>query len=136
MKPSFITRLKFENAGMHEGERLIRLKDELDALTKHGVIRAVEGFVSNGCSIPIACFSLLGHPYDGYLDSAVIHDLLYRKDHGYPITRKQADILLRDLMATQGYGFVKRNAFYLGVRAGGWLSYKKLSVKFDPNPDL
>lgn len=122
---TFPAELPFENAGWIRRERIIRVTEDYGALTECGFVTIKAGFLSDGASIPQACYSIIGHPFSGYLQAAAIHDLLYRKDNGYDITREEADMILRCLMEDLGYGWAKRWAFWAAVRAGGWKSWQK-----------
>jgi len=122
---TFPCELPFENHGWINRERIIRLTEDYGCLTECGFITLKKGFLSDGASIPKACYSIVGHPFAGYLQAAAIHDLFYRKDNGYDVTRAEADMILRELMADLGYSWPKRWAFWSAVRAGGWVSWQK-----------
>lgn len=81
------------------------------------------GFITDLASVPRvmwACYS----PNDARtIPAAILHDYLYRSN--LPVTRKEADdIFYRCLIAG---GTPKRTAskYYMGVRAFGWLFYRK-----------
>lgn len=122
---TFPADLPFENHGWINRERIIRVTEDYGALTECGFIVLKKGFLSDGGSVPKACYSIVGHPFEGYLPACAVHDLLYRKDNGYDLTRAEADMILRDLMADLGYSWAKRWAFWSSVRAGGWRSWQK-----------
>lgn len=77
------------------------------------------GFVTDLASIP--------RPLRGLLDvngrsrlPAVIHDWLYAAQ---TVTRAQADDLLRRMLLEQGMSPAAARLYWLGVRAGGWVSW-------------
>lgn len=73
------------------------------------------GFKSDGASIPSFAWSIIGHPFGEYLESAVIHDWLYKTDS----PRKRADWVLLDAMKAQRVSFWKRRIMYRTVRLFG-----------------
>jgi hypothetical protein len=108
-----------------KGERTVILTEEFSARTDIGTIRVPKGFVSDGASVPRSVYSIIGHPFGKYLESAIIHDYLYRDETEFDASRAEADSIFLELMKAQGIGFSKRWAMYLAVRSGGWLSFKK-----------
>lgn len=54
--------------------------------------------------------------------SAVVHDWLYRTGI---LTRAQADRVFYDLIQIEGYSTAKAWVMWMGVRAGGWISWRK-----------
>lgn len=56
-------------------------------------------------------------------EAAIVHDWLYR----YPEQRKRkaCDQIHRRIMEIKGERTSKRNAVYLGIRAGGWRTWNK-----------
>jgi len=122
----FLNKLDFRDAGIVNGNRWIRIVAPLAAETEYGIVEVPEAFMSDGASIPSLAWSIVGHPFSGYLDAAVVHDYLYTKAAGdLGLTRQEADDVLRDLMGVLGYGWFKRNAFYWSVRSAGWAAYQK-----------
>jgi hypothetical protein len=124
---AFETKLRWEDAGYVDGNLVIRLTSPLVAKTRIGIVAADAGFLSDGSSQPQAAWSIVGHPFQGYLPAAVIHDLLYRKGSGYQCTRRTADLIFRDLMQDLGYGLAKRAAFYSALRLFGGSSWQKIT---------
>lgn len=55
--------------------------------------------------------------------SSCIHDLMYSRPDEF--TRAEADTVLRECLKAEGMGGIRRNAWYLGVRAVGWNHYGK-----------
>ena len=68
----------------------------------------------------------------GYGDkAAVVHDYLYTLRGYYdnnavhhPFTRKQADQMFFRALRAEGVAWWRASMFYLGVRAGGWVSWR------------
>ncbi|WP_018875283.1 DUF1353 domain-containing protein [Thioalkalivibrio sp. ALJ8] len=63
--------------------------------------------------------------------AACYHDWLYRYQermyarHVQPVTRRQADLAFLDAMVAEGVARRHRWPIYLGVRMGGWISWRK-----------
>lgn len=118
--------LHFDNAGHLNGRRLIEITRDFPVITSAGVFTVPAGFLSDGASIPQLAHSIVGHPFDEYLESAVWHDYLYAKDSNpLGFSRKQADNFLRETMWNRDIPVWKVAAFHMAVRAGGWRSWKK-----------
>jgi hypothetical protein len=83
------------------------------------------GFISDGASIPRILWTLVGHPFDRrWRKESVLHDWFYRTtDHG--VSRKMADKIFYDSLRDGGLRRTKAWLMYLGVRAGGWVAWKK-----------
>jgi hypothetical protein len=78
-------------------------------------VRVPVGFVTDFASIPRAFWSLL--PPDGlYTYPAIIHDYLYWEQ---PVSRAEADLVLRYGMEDFKVDGIVINAIYAGVRTGG-----------------
>lgn len=122
---TFPADLPFENAGWINRERIIRITEDYGALTECGFVVIPKGFLSDGGSVPRSLWSIIDHPFTGWLPASGVHDFLYRKDNGYDISRAEADMILRTLMESLGYSWAKRWAVWSGVRAGGWKSWQK-----------
>lgn len=118
-------------------------KDWLEGIT----IQA--GFIYDGASVPRVFWSLVGIHPDGLMRAAsLVHDYLYihkgnppKLKNGYGVfletpfnvrhaanlslSRKQVDDLFLRMLKASGLSWSKRNAAYLGVRAGGWVYWKQ-----------
>ena len=82
-----------------------------------------EGFVSDGASIPRLLWTLLGHPWaEPHGRAAVLHDWLYATGL---VTRARADALFLESLQALEVGRVKRWTLCAGVRAGGWLAWRR-----------
>lgn len=100
-----------------------------------GLIVVPEGFGTDLASIPQALWSVL--PKVGKWDrAAVVHDYLYQ--HGYarvgsPVTRAQADAVLREAMIAGQVAGRRRFEIYWGVRLGGWVAWNKYRASHAPD---
>jgi len=124
----FKTEFSSEMGGIVGTERIIKTLAPLVAQTDIGEVVVPKGFESDGASIPRFAWSIVGHPFSGYLPAAVVHDYLYRQGSEPDCSRREADKVLADLMRCLGYSWVKSKTFYLSVRAGGWRSWKKREI--------
>ena len=123
----FVSRFKFIAVQRQsDGEIFVELLDPLIVDTRKGRIEVPTGFLSDGASIPWAARCLAGDPFSfEYLHAAIIHDALYRQGFLDFITRKEADLIFRDLMWNTKTPKWKVYPFYAAVRTGGRVSYKK-----------
>ena len=121
----FPSPLHFDNAGMRGGKRCIVVTREFVALTSLGVVRVPAGEISNGGSIPKAAWSIIGCPFDEYLEECVVHDWLYSRRSNDDYTRAEADFILRELMWNCEVARWKIAAFYAALKCFGWANYKR-----------
>lgn len=93
--------------------------------TWNRVIKVPVGFETDFASIPRAVQVLPGFSPNGKSRSAaVLHDFLYSKGGGdYP--RSVCDSLFRHALVECGVARLTAMLMYLGVRAGGWATWKK-----------
>jgi len=109
---------EFENAGMRGSQRLIRLTAPLIRITSAGTDIIPAGFISDGCSLPQFSYSLLGHPFGGWLEDAIAHDWDYSPNGRRP--RQLADQLFRETLRARGFPRWKIASIYSALRVGGW----------------
>ena len=66
-------------------------------------------------------------PLNKTMYPAILHDWLYYKQMlgGYPLERKQADVIFLRAMETTEVNYFKRKMYYYGVRVGGWKPWNK-----------
>jgi len=130
LKPPFVSRMKFIALKREsDGEVFVRLLEPLMVRTRVGLITAPADFVSDGASIPRLAAQIVGDPFEfEFLHAAVIHDLLYRKGHYDYFSRRQADLVFRDLLWNTEVPLWKVPTFYAAVTAMGWKSYKKIKT--------
>ena len=97
-------------------------------------VRVPSGFCFDGASIPRVLWRLFHPMQPRFLAAALVHDWLYKikgvHDWGHDMTRKEVDLLFYHMLRTDGVSLVKAQAMYRGVRAGGWLSFRKKSAEF------
>jgi hypothetical protein len=128
-----------------DGERWL-LQSEYRCLSNVlGLIVIPAGFVTDFNSVPRVLTNIL--PREQYGEAALPHDLLYQRGrlNGVEVTRAQADLVHREFVEFCGVrqwqrdGLVrvgetpkwKVDAFYYGLRLGGWLAwrnYRKLDA--------
>lgn len=88
------------------------------------VITVPKGFPTDGASVPRPLW-WLWPPFGGdYDQAAALHDWLYRTQFNN-IDRVLADAILLEAMRVLGVRVAARLAIYLGVRLGGWWTYRK-----------
>ena len=98
------------------------VEEELAAFWSDMPFKVHIGFKTDLASIPRALRSLI--PQVGrHIQSAIFHDLIYRSDEHWKLTRLQADDMFLAGMVYSGVGWVKRYSIYWGVRAGGSFSW-------------
>ncbi len=103
------------------------------------LIEVVAGFDTDFASVPWPFWSFI-RPWGRWGKAAVLHDWLYRwkvllirietwpdETNAVPIaiTRGMADSIFRDAMGELGVAPWRRNLMYWGVRAFGWLAWRK-----------
>jgi hypothetical protein len=96
-------------------------------------VGAEEGFISDGCSIPLVAFVILS-PFGltrGLADMAgYIHDALYTSQK---YDRETCDRILREMIIAMGYPEALAEEFYLGVRIGGGSHWNLPNVPQEPH---
>jgi hypothetical protein len=94
----------------------------------HGAIVVLPGARTDGASVPRLLWTLVGSPMrdSRVLRAAVVHDQLYCTFGGAgALTRTQCDALFYRALRAAGVGWLKARAYYLGVRAGGWVGWRR-----------
>ena len=95
------------------------------------IIRIPPGFVTDLASVPRVPFvyMMVGEIAQ---EAAVVHDFLYQTHavNGQPITREQADQVLREAMGACRYPDWQSNTIYAGVRVGGSSSWNSGPRRF------
>ena len=80
------------------------------------------GFKTDGATIPMWAWSIIGHPFDGeFIRAALAHDALYTH-HG--LRRITADKAFKAILAADGTPHWKANMMYAAVRAMGGAAWK------------
>jgi Protein of unknown function (DUF1353) len=109
------------------------LRFHLGDATGIEVVDVPVGFRTDGASVPRIFWNLYP-PWGPYGKPAGVHDYLYQKRlitqpasltaRRY-VERAEADSILRDAMQVVGIGWWTRHVIYVGVRAGGWVTWDK-----------
>lgn len=83
------------------------------------------GFIMDGASIPRFAWSIVGHPFDVFLEDCAVHDYLYSPDNT-EFDRYEADYILKETMWNRRYkvSAFKRESLYRSVRLFGWAAFK------------
>lgn len=89
-----------------------------------------DGFIFDWASIPRPFWRLLppaGDHRQPYGMAALWHDWVYvhQQIDSKPCTRKNADLLFREIMIYVGVSRFRATLMYLAVRAGGWLGWRR-----------
>lgn len=105
-------------------DRRYRLKNAIEYTVQNQWkpfnIKIHKWFIFDGASIP-RIFWAFGTPMDPVtLLAALVHDYLYRY---HEVTRQQADEIFNEILMECWVWFIKRNAYYLWVRAWGWITW-------------
>lgn len=81
-------------------------------------------FITDLASIPRALRWLIS--INGkHRKAAVLHDYLYSRAGSTGIDRAECDLIFKEAMTYLGVSWWKTNAMYAGVRAGGWIAWRK-----------
>jgi hypothetical protein len=91
----------------------------------HGWIEVPEAFITDFNSQPIGLWNIL--PPTDYGEAAVLHDFLYRygRLNGIVVDRGFADRVHREFLRWKGAPTWKVDAYYYGLRLGGWLTWRR-----------
>ena len=93
-----------------------------------GNIVVPKGFCFNGASIPKPVRMIFGQPFDRQnFIPGLVHDYLYDggSTYNYPLSRKQADAIFRELLIKEGVCSCKACVMWATVRVFGFYFYKK-----------
>lgn len=131
LEAAFLTNTRFEDVTEGSETQRLRTMDELQVFSAvlNAVIVIPAGFEFEE-SIPSFLFSV-SRPRGESKRAACVHDWLYRKGSytnfggTFPVTRQQADAVYHELLVAKGVHPVRAYFRWLGVRLGGWLSFKK-----------
>jgi hypothetical protein len=98
--------------------------------SKHGLITAPQGMVSDGASIPRIAWRYIDPEDPCILFASIVHDYLYSVkgafDNDAPaLTRQQCDEVLIEAMAASGARWDQRQAVYAAVRLFGGSHWKE-----------
>lgn len=120
----FLTSLQIEASDLPDEWVLLHPLIYVTRDTKYH-IAVDKGFITDLASIPKALravFDVNGHSRK----AAVVHDYLY-SSHGLDgiFTRAECDQIFLGAMTELGVPLIERRAMWAGVRAGGWLYWRK-----------
>lgn len=117
--------LHYDNAGFIGGRRMIVLTAPFHCISSLGRIYIPEGFVCDGGSIPRIAQSIVGHPFDVFLEDCIPHDYLYSPLNTI-FYRDEADLILKETMWNRRdqVSAFKRESLYRAVRWFGASSFK------------
>ena len=121
MTPAFRSTLQVED----DGGFPFRLVQALvfDSAVLNRTVTVPAGFLTDLASIPRPLWNILP-PVGKYDEAAVVHDLLYQQaPDGW--MRAQAVAVLREAMEVCGVNALQRWMIYQGVRAGGWVVWRR-----------
>lgn len=91
------------------------------------------GFETDGGSVPRLLWRVFGGPNGPLRDAYIVHDLLYSQAKINRRTRKQADLVLKEIALELGSEGWRAQALYIGVRLGGrraWLNHAKRNTQY------
>ena len=114
--------VQFGNAGLILGRRNIITTAPFTRITSHGIETIPAGFISDGASIPQLAHSIIGHPFDVFLEDAVWHDYDYSSAGNKP--RRLADRLFKETMWNRPIPRWKIHAIYASVHLFGGQHFK------------
>ena len=102
---------------------IITLLDDISIVWRGQKYTVPAGFSCDGCSVPTFLWDSVSPQLDPRtLRGAIVHDYIYRGN--VPgINRKEADMLLRELIKEDGFSAFKAGVVYWGVRLAGGGNY-------------
>jgi len=116
----YLTGLYLQRDRKQRGTAIFVLSKEYRVVVDGVTITVPAGFESDLNSVPRG-FRWLVSVTDG-IEGAIVHDYLYRIPNGH--TRAWSDRVLR-LMDKDNINWLQRNVKQLGVRAGGWWTWRQ-----------
>lgn len=121
---SFNAGLAIERIGRRRWKTTRDIVYHVGNLRSGWIITVPAGFETDGASVPRLLWCLFP-PFGGdYDEAAVLHDYLYRTSF-MCLARVVADAVLVEAMQVCGTGLITRMTIFSGVRAGGWMTYRK-----------
>lgn len=116
--------IKAEIHSADENGNIITLLEEVSVLWRGHEFTVPAGFSCDGCSVPSFLWDCVSPQLDPRtLRGAIVHDYIYRGN--VPgISRKEADMLLRELIKEDGFPTFKAGIVYWGVRLLGGGNFK------------
>jgi hypothetical protein len=111
-----------------EGKPLYHADEPLTYLIDGRRLTIKVGFLTDLYSIPKLYQSLFSKTMLGIF-AAIFHDACYKTDV-FLFKRKEADVLLREIMKFYGVRFHTRWLVYWAVRTGGWGTWQKRKSEY------
>ncbi|MBR7107709.1 MAG: DUF1353 domain-containing protein [Lentisphaeria bacterium] len=106
-----------------ENGNIITLLDDITVVWCGQEYTVPAGFSCDGCSVPAFLWDSVSPQLDPRtLRGAIVHDYIYRGNVP-EINRKEADMLLRELIKEDGFPAFKAGVVYWGVRLAGGGNY-------------
>ena len=107
---------------------MTRLLETFTYKSKNGkTYKIPKGFEFDGASIPQFVQDIIGGRFlPEFLAAATVHDYLYEKRKG---DRKEADLVLKELLLLNKVKKVRAGMMYAAVRMGGWYFWNKHDEK-------
>jgi len=122
-KPGFLLPLRVEQ--ISEKDWLLTAPLQYYSALLDRILTVPAGFVTDFASVPRLPFM---YWFTGGLAQApaALHDWIYRTPE-VDITRSQGDAVFEEAISARGYWEARSWFMWLGVRLGGWSSYKPRS---------
>ena len=118
----FPDKLRFEDAGMHDGSRLFMLTEHFRYFSSLGTITVPAFTITDGASIPKMFHSLMG-PFGSFFGASIIHDYLYSPQNDQ-FDRYESDQIFLESMFNAGVPWWTRGVIHRAVRLAGWRHFK------------
>ena len=126
----FPDKLRLEDAGMRNGNRVFRLETRFRYISSFGIIEVPAGTETDGASVPNP-FRGIFEPFAEYFGAAVIHDFLYSHDND-EFSRWESDIIFKEAMYNVGVPWYRRETIYQAVRIFGGSKFRGKTPKMIP----
>ena len=132
----FLTPLQVEFIDGKKWRLTTRLEYRIGAPESNEAVVVPEGYLTDFASVPRGLWNIFP-PTGAYGKAAVVHDFLYQQRivhtnvnnaqyfGKYYVSRSQADKIFLEAMNVLGVRWWPRVPVFLGVRAGGWVSWNK-----------
>ena len=121
---SFNDRLALEKVGRRTWRTTRDITYYVGKLHSGWAITVPVGFETDGASVPRVLWMFWPPLCGAYDQAAVLHDYLYRTQF-MCMERVVADALLLEAMKALKTGALARWCIFVGVRAGGWVTYRR-----------
>jgi len=106
------------------GKKLWMLTAPMCYETPNGCFYVPAGFITDHASVPRVFTSIVPPVQSTIAEASILHDWFYNRDSRI-VSRKFADLCLRELTIVRGGSPAMGYAAWAAVRVGGWSSYRK-----------